>query len=112
MSLKWSGCAVLMIAMTLAGCAESAPPVPYIYIYTFTPDARPVPPSYSFVPRTEAAAAPLWINDPPPSRAVDPDPPAPSWHWPSWSSPAGASAPSADDGACTGWWSICHFFPR
>jgi hypothetical protein len=116
MFLKRLGCAVPVIAMTLAGCAESARPVRYTYIYTAPapPVSPPVVPS--FVPRAEAAAAPPRINDPPPLRPVDPDPPAPwhwpSWRWPSWASPAGASAPSADDGTCTGWWSICHFFPR
>jgi hypothetical protein len=109
MFLKRFGCALPVIAMTLAGCAESAPPVRYTYIYTAPAPPVSPPAVPSFVPHAEAAPP---VNDPPPLRPIDPDPPAPSWHWPSWFSSAGSSTPSAGDDACTGWWSICHFFPR
>ena len=115
MPLKQLGYAVPVIAMTFAGCTESDPMQRYTLIYTaptpdYTPPVfRPAPVVPSFVPRAEAAAP---VNDPPPLRPIGPDP-APAWHWPSWHWPSwGGSAPSADDGACTGWWSICHFFPR
>jgi hypothetical protein len=105
MPLKRLGCAVPVIALTLAGCAESVPQR-YTHIYTSpAPAPNYAPPDFKPPPVVPSAVGASSASDPPPLRPIDPDPPAP-WHWPSW------SAPSADDGVCTGWWSICQFFPR
>jgi len=107
-------------ALALAGCTDSSPIPPYTYMYTpparegwpyrangtYTPPVaypRPgssSPPSYSLIPRAEAALA-----IPPPLRPVAPDPPRMGFL-----PPVTFLTPPADATDCTGWWRICHFY--
>jgi hypothetical protein len=111
----WKTAVPVIAGMTLAGCTTVATPQypaswnPLGYYSNggggyYAPPRTYRPPTYSYMP---PRAAPDSSWSPIPQTHAEP---APATVSPSPSPLPSIDPPASDDGTCTGWWRICHFF--